>query len=252
MADTVTLALQGDPTLEGLSRALSGMVDLLAGLGAHVARGEQITWKIEDLFRSSAGCTARGESTNTDAVQRVAEAYVDVGYRLQRNEVIPYGRSVSDALERLIQVIDDVTTTEIRFETADDDVTIGRGPLPGDRVAVLDWPPTWGGVEGRVQTLSSRGSLRFVVFDALYDKPVSCYLQPDQQGLVRDVWDRFVLVRGMVKRESGTGRPTAVRQITEITPIAEYAQDALTRARGLWDLAGKRPEEVIRELRNVE
>lgn len=252
MADTVTLALQGDPTLEGLSQALSGMADLLAGLSAHVARGERITWKIEDLFRSSAVCTVRGESTNTDAVQRVAEAYVDAAYRRQRSEDIPYGRSVSEALERLIQVIDDVTTTEIRFETADDDVTIGRQSLPSERINVLDWPPTWGGVEGRVQTLSSRGSLRFVVFDALYDKPVSCYLQPDQQGLVRDVWDRFVLVRGMVKREFGTGRPTTIRQIAEIEPIAEYAPDTLTRARGIWDLAGRKPEEVIRELRNVE
>ena len=66
----------------------------------------------------------------------------------------------------------------LRFQTPEADYTIyGNGTIPNQPTTVA----ALGAVTGRVQTLSSRGGLRFNLYDALLDKLVACYLAPGRK-----------------------------------------------------------------------
>jgi hypothetical protein len=111
----------------------------------------------------------------------------------------------------------------------------------------------YGGIEGRVQTLSSRGSLRFTLYDLLHDRAVSCYLASGAEETMRDVWGKLALVEGWVKRDAQTGRPITVRQIRNVTLLAEYPPASYKDARGAVKRqpGQMRGEEIIRRLRDA-
>ena len=114
--------------------------------------------------------------------------------------------------------------------------------------------PYYGGVEGRVQTLTSRGSLRFTLYDLFYDRAVSCYLSEGREDLMRDAWGRYVLVEGMVYRDPVGGRPTSVRRVTGDTILTEPEPGrSYVDARGALrqDASGLSPEEAIRRVRDA-
>lgn len=252
MADSVTLALEGNPTLGDLTSALAGLNDLLAGLSRAVAPGVAITWSVAALDVSSAVSTFRGQSERPGAVADVTDAYLHVGRRMQRGEQLGYTQDIIDAAKKIVAVIEDLTTEGVRFETADDDVTI-TGPVGIAQAAALrPVASTFGAVQGRVQTLRSRGGLRFTLYDSVHNKAVSCYLEADKHDLMRDAWDQLALVRGLVKREPETGRPISIRRISEIELRPESQPDAWRRARGIWSLDGDKPEAVVRRLRDAQ
>jgi hypothetical protein len=104
-------------------------------------------------------------------------------------------------------------------------------------------------VRGRVQTLSSRGRLRFTLYDALYDKAVSCYLAEGQEDIMRDAWGHVALVEGWVTRDPATDRPLSIRGIERVTLLPEGDPHGYRRARGAV-LGRELPEAIIRRLRD--
>ena len=114
-------------------------------------------------------------------------------------------------------------------------------------------PVAYGGVTGRIQTLSSRGGLRFTLFDTLFDRAVSCYLAEGQEELMRDVWGRMAVVEGLVTRDRVTGRPQVIRGVRRVAIVREADPDAYLASRGVLreGTARRSPEEAIRELRSA-
>ncbi len=83
-----------------------------------------------------------------------------------------------------------------------------------------------GAVEGKLQTLTERGTLQFVVYDSLYDKGVNCFMG---DNIVQDAiaaFRRRVAVSGMVQYDK-EGRPVSIRvdairvfkDISDLPPI---------------------------------
>lgn len=91
---------------------------------------------------------------------------------------------------------------------------------------------SYGAVTGRIQTLTSRNSLRFVVYDHLHDRAVSCYLVEGGQDMMREMWDRVATVEGWVSRDPESGRPLTVRRVSNVKALSEAEPDAYKRARG--------------------
>ena len=138
----------------------------------------------------------------------------------------------------------------IRLETPYTDYTIyGSGTAPkkpdSPRSAV-------GVVTGTIQTLSSRAGLRFNLYDTIHDKSVSCYLNPGQEELMREVWGRRASVTGTVSREVGSGRPTAIRDILKVELLEDTAPGSYKLAKGAvpWKRGDVRPEEAVRRVRD--
>jgi hypothetical protein len=117
----------------------------------------------------------------------------------------------------------------------------------------METMPVYGAIEGRIQTLTNRGSLRFTLYDTHNDKAVSCYVAEGQEDLLRDVWGRRALVEGRIRRDSQTGRPLTIRDVRRIVPLPEPEPYRFYEARGILPLmpGEEMPEERIRRLRDA-
>ena len=206
-----------------------------------------VKWVVEDLQPGSAVITLRGVSESPDKVEKIVSDYGNIGKSLETNTQLHYNRRVQRAAERVQDVAE--TVEYVRFETPLVDYTVfGVGIVKEDRQSRVGI----GAVTGKVQTLSNRGSLRFNLYDTIHDKAVSCYLQPGQEDLMREVWGRRVRVSGQVSREAVTGLPKVIRQIQDIETLKEVEPGAYRLAKGAIPRqpGDALPEEVVRQLRD--
>jgi len=254
-SDLVTLVLEGDATLDDLASAFSSLQSLLGSLADARQPAGGVTWLLDGLDKSSAIATFRGLARDADLVESVTSDYLEVGRKVVGDRLQDLDPNVLSATNNLVGLLG-ARIPAIRFETADDDVTLTdiapHAPdlHPSPRLASL---AAHGAVLGRVQTLTNRGSLRFTLYDILHDKAVSCYLQDGQQDLMRDAWDQVALVKGWVKRDPRTGRPLSIRRVRAIERRPEGQRGGWRVAEGV--LAGTQPdrsEAVIRQLRDAQ
>lgn len=254
--DTVTLALDGEVSLDQFAEAVSRFHKLVEALSKEVG-ARDIAWRLDDLRYSSAVATARGVSLNgtrPDAIERVVRSFLEVGQSLAAGKPVPFHRPVQKEAQGLTAVLKNGNGLKaVRFETADEDAIV-REALEGVPVRVAPVRPqaSYGAVTGRVQTLTSRSALRFTLYDRLHDRAVSCYLAEGREAVMREMWDRIATVEGRVTRDPETGRPLAVRKITKVTPIEEVGPQDYQRARGALppEPEAEGPEAVIRRLRD--
>ena len=158
---------------------------------------------------------------------------------------------VKQAAEAIIALAEDMEY--IRFETSDNDFTVYGARHTSDALDSSFPTVSIGAITGRIQTLSNRSGLRFNLYDAVHDKAVACYLNTEQEGIVREAWGRRAIVSGTVSREASTGRPIAIRQIIDIEMIEDAPPGSYRHARGAvpWQPGYKKPEDIIRQLRDA-
>jgi len=140
--------------------------------------------------------------------------------------------------------------TAIRFETQEKDNFITSKSSIGKKSQSIKH--SMGTVKGIVQSLTMRNQLKFTIWDALFDKGVTCYLDKGQEEIMREVWGKKVIISGRIGRHPETGLPVVIRQISDIQVIPEIEPGSYRRARGVipWKEGIERPEDVIRRLRN--
>jgi hypothetical protein len=233
---TLTLALHGEVTLEAFADAIQHWRGVVDALTLEAAPGRDVRWVISDLIASSAIATVRAEG-EVEAAAPVEESYLELGRALAAGNVQMYPEPVRFDALRLTGLIDG-SVDFIRFETAQADAIITtnydrllEAAVPQIR-KIAQTPAALGGVRGRVQTLQSRGGLRFTLYDTLFDKAVSCYLHEGQEEIMRDVWGQAAVVEGVVTRDPMTGRPLTIRDVRNVSAVREVAPDAYLQARG--------------------
>ncbi len=245
--DLLTLALGGDVPLPIFATAIERFSQLVQALSAEISP-EAIEWIIDDLQAGSALATVKGESDDQDKVARVVSAYGSVGKALEAGRAIPYSDRIARAALSITGILNGKVTS-VRFETEEEDATIFSASI-----AVTHLKPmlAYGAVEGKVQTLSNRGTLRFIAYDRLFDRAVSCYLDRERQELMRNAWGHVAIIEGMITRDPLSGRPVLVRDITNVTIVDERKGD-YTAARGAVPFVTGMPlpEDAIRRLRDA-
>lgn len=249
-SNTLTFALDGDVSLDVFADEVRDLTALLAELSAGVERSASIDWVIVDLKAGSAELTMRGEAEAAEAVERTVQAYGILGRALERGEPIPLSAQVRKRAARMVRHINPRDKiTAIRFETPEETYIVTAQAQGRERPAAMQ---AYGTVTGKVQTLSSRRRLSFTLYDALFDRLVNCYLTEGQEDLIRDKWDRYAIVEGWISRDPLTGRPIAVRDITDIQTQPDYGHGEYRQARGIipWREGDETPEAVIRRLRD--
>jgi hypothetical protein len=258
VADTVTLALQGETvSLKEFADAITRFAKLVGELSKE-ARAPELGWEIDELDVGSAITTARAANLNgykPEQVEEVVRSYLEVGRALQEGQTIPFPDPVRREAEGIAGILKAKSNIEaIRFETAEDDAIIRERP-PKTAAAEPVVRGAYGAVTGRIQTLSSRSRLRFTLYDKLHDRPVSCYLNEGQEDQIRDAWDKYATVQGWVSRDHN-GRPTAIRRITVIRALGlteEGDPAGYMRTRGILGRKTDEPrsEELIRRMRDA-
>lgn len=229
-SQTLSLEIDGDIPLEVFTRGAQEWVALVNQLTKDINRKEKVAWYVDELSRSSMIVTARGEAESPDNVVRVVRGYENVARALHSRGLIPYSRQVrkhATALVDVLKLSDEVTA--IRFRTDNDVVEIYGEAGASAKSGLLH---SYGAIEGRIQTLSDRTSLSFTLYDALFDKAVTCYLRPDQDTGAAALWRQRAIVQGLISRDPATGRPVAIHDIDAILPLEEEEGNPLL-ARGI-------------------
>ena len=247
--DTLTLALHGDVLLDDFAKAITDFKALVNALATELGAVDDVAWYVHDLQVSSALATVRGESEAIEKVERVVSAYGDIGKALQEGRRPDYSEPVVQHAQAITRILNDHITS-IRFETADTDWLITSQPRIEAYVA---FDRAYGGIEGRIQTLTNRKGLRFTLFDVFHDRAVSCYLREGQEEQLRELWGKRAVVEGEITRDKDTGRPLAIRSIVNIRSLPKVEVGSYLSARGV---APRRPdapiaEKIIRQLRDA-
>jgi hypothetical protein len=249
-SDTLTLKLQGDVSLADFAKAIARFNALVNGLTETVAPDANIDWSVADLQTGSATATTLGIAKTDEPLLLVRRAYLSVGQALESDTPVAYGRSVREAAVGIRAILNG-RVTEAIFETADSEAVVRAAAA--QPTVIRPAIQNKGAVTGRIQTLLSRGGLRFTLYDLLHDKAVSCYLEEGKEDLLRDAWGRLAIVEGLVRRDPITGRPMAIRHVSTIHVPPDQAPDAYQAARGAVPLppGSQMPEDVIRRLRDA-
>lgn len=254
MDDTLTLALDGQVTLDDFARAISRFHGLVVALSRDAPGAETIVWEVSDLQVGSAiaGVTGRGPASGVELVVR---EYERLGEELERRGPLNFSSHVQAEARGLVELING-RIESIRMETARVDHVIGGGELSQAQVPeVPSFPRTaLGAIQGTIQTISSRGGLKFTLYDLMHKRAISCYLPPGSEDLMRDAWEKNAIVHGIVRRDPATGRPTSIREVSRVETVPEsgpgdwrLAEGAAPRRPGD-DLS---PEEAIRLIRDA-
>jgi hypothetical protein len=259
--NTLTIVLDGNITMGDFSEAMKRFRSFVAALSQEVGGNTPIEWRIDELQSGSAKVTIQGNSAHPDLVEAVVQAFARAGEALQRREPIPYSEIVRRRAYSLKKLVKG-SIHSIRLETPlsdalitnDDAVSSDIGTVPIHQVNGPKLTYAYGQVRGTIQTLTNRGGLRFTLYDSIFDAPISCYLNEDQEEILRGVWGRKVTVTGMVGREPYQKRAVVVRQIEEIEIIEDIAPASYRQARGIIprEEGAEKPEIIIRGIRDTE
>lgn len=248
--DTLTFALEGDVTLDDFSGALSEFNSLLKNLTKEVGGNAAIDWLVEELYAGSAVATFQGQYEDVKIVETVVDAYETVGDALASGREIPFSDPVRRSAWNITNILNGKITS-VRFETPTRDFVIS-----GKTVAGAIAPPmkySLGTVKGTIQTLSMRKKLSFTIWDALFDKPVNCYLKEGDEERMRNAWGKRAVVSGKIGRRADTGRPIVIREVKFIDVLGNVEPGNYRRAKGVlpWSPGDEKPEDVLRRMRNA-
>lgn len=251
---SVSLGLDGDVTIETVAKSAEALHRLLVALAGEVGPTVEIEWVPEDLRIGSLYSTywARPVGTTTTAeAGQVVENYCQLGEQLERHEELPNSKEVVDAVDRLLGQACS-SAEELVLGTPSGDAVIDlRAVQPKPR---SEPHKSVGSVTGRVQTLSGRTSLQFVLYREWTDEAIRCYARDDQVEALRAIWGRRARVGGMLTRVLRTRRIVSIRDITTIEPLPDEPGQRFEEARGAieWSPGHPSPEHFIRELRDGE
>ena len=250
--DTVLLGLEGPINLNELAMAARRFSDLMTAITQEVGGGGRVRWVVSELHGGSMQVAAKGEvrrPSNLYYVERAARTYIEVGKNLQSGNVLKFPEKVRKPAELLHEMIERRNHPG-RFENTEETAVI----LPFTRQATPEELITkaHGAIEGKIQTVSSRGNLHFTLYDVMNDRAISCYLDEGREEMLRDLWGKRVTVEGVLTRDAMTGRPLTIRQISKVSPL-EPRFGTYRNALGAspWYLSEIKPEVAIRKVRDA-
>ena len=173
--DRVTLDLQSEGSdevsLATFADAIARLSKLVEALSEEVAEGSEVRWMTTPFV------TAQGLG-DLLAVESAASAFLEVGRALEDGVEPQFSPAVRDEALGLAGVING-EVKQMCFRNAEAEAIVRAAPAPAEPVPV--GLPTaaghaYGGVQGRVQTLNSRGSLKITLYETLSDRAVTCHL----------------------------------------------------------------------------
>jgi hypothetical protein len=245
---SITLALEGEVVLSRFAEALTHFYKLIDSLTAEIAPNAEVRWVIEVLEAGSALTTVTGYADDVRPVLSVVHGAEQVALALEQNEVIPFGSGVRKHAA-LVKVVGNGVNA-LRLETAQvSSLIYSSDAPPGSPLR-----QTFGTVKGTVESLNSRRSLRFVLYDSVTDRAITCYVENGQEALLRDIWGKRVMVNGRLTRHPESGAVISVREVTAINVLETPQLFSYRRARGAfeWRPGDEPAATTIRRIRDAE
>jgi hypothetical protein len=213
--NSITLDFDGPLiTPDTFRRLVSAFVDLLSAVTDKAAgTGKKTVWNMT-VSTGSRLFIARAvaDRKTTATTQRVIRAIPDGLKKLEKGTaVIPayFDQRALRAARELASIPKQRKLTYVQFRTEGPTISLGQRSAD-TAIKLLRQHQALGSVEGKLQTISERGSLQFVVFDSLYDNGVNCFMSEELMEQAKDAFRKRVSVTGMVQYDQES-RPVSIR-----------------------------------------
>ena len=106
---------------------------------------------------------------------------------------------------------------------------------------------SFGAIEGAVEKLAQGHAAPFAVYPDEAPRGVPCFVTGEDAARLSGLWRKRVRVEGLLRRDSSTGLPLAIRDVTNI----EVLEPPAAEPQDLWGILppspGRTSEEIIRE-----
>ncbi len=229
----LTLALDGEVTLDDFSKAMHRFKEIIVGLENEVAPTAKIDWVIDDLKKKCAIARVRGVATRKEdraSVGRIRKAYVEVGRRAAQGEALANTDAVVQAVIGLRRLING-RIKSVRFE-GNKKVHVMKKSTVITPIRSRWDTDTFGGARGRVQSISDRQYLHFTLYDYNDDRPIACSYPSGDRDKLRKIWGKLVYVEGLITRDPDTDLVSSIREISSIEILKERRPHAWREALG--------------------
>jgi hypothetical protein len=249
---TLSLKLNGDVPLDLFAEAMGHFSALILSLTEDVLGPEKVDWEVARLEGGSALALIRGQHQEEEKIERVVHAYEQVGRALEWGYPIPYSEQVASHARGITAILNGQVTS-IAFATDDYTASIDKHRSEAEQEAAQpDRVYSLGALTGIVGAIAKRPFLKLTLYDTLFDRAVTCYLEKSQEETARNIWGQRVTVTGMISRDPDTGKPIDVRQVTHIEVEQHSPPGSYKRAQGIipWEEGSELSEEIIRRLRD--
>lgn len=247
MKNKLALTLLGEVPISEFASAMGHFASLIEALTCEVGNNAVIEWKITKLEAGSATTEITGISTNTDAIERIIKAYETLSISLQNNDIVPFSDHVVNEAKAITNLINE-KIHKVEFITDGFAASIDKS-IEFEETKYRDY--SFGTLTGKVETLSKRGKMRFVLYDSLFDRAVTCYLAIGQEELMLNAWDKYVRVAGQIYRDPIQGRPIDIKEINYIEILSDETINILSLS-GIvpWENDQEHSEDSIRRVRD--
>ena len=91
---------------------------------------------------------------------------------------------------------------------------------------------SFGSVEGTVEKLAQGRAAWFAVYPDEASRGVACYVRGEDAAKLSRLWRKRVRVVGLLRRDTSTGRPQSIRDVTNI----EVLKPPATEPEDLWGI----------------
>lgn len=194
---------------------------------------------ITELQAGSAIATVTAQTDFPDIAESVVRGYGEIGYQLARREPISRKPNIRTKALAIPELINE-RITGIRLYTPLADVLIESAEQGSERPHYV-----LGSVRGKVETISVHNGLRFTLYEVLFGRAVLYYASEEQRELVHAIWDKQVMVSGLIARNSKNGYPVSIKEITSIESLYSSQQGDFEKGRGLFQLDTEQASEAI-------
>ena len=262
----MTLRLDGEVTLDRLTAALQAWRELLHEIDREISPTDSGTWNVVELAAGSAIVATERTFEEAALVSRFDEEISRTATAMRSDSIGLLPSRYQASAQHLVEA--GGMDSGLGLVISDDDQIDFEIPpyrtFPSDyyeyaaigvqTAASPPWVESIGTVSGKLQWASTRKGREFSIQDDRYQRSVRCKFDSDQLQAVREKLDEQVIVRGLVRRDSETGRPLQVVDIVSVE-LAEAPATPHAWRRGVGALRSLDPsvpsEVLIRRLRDA-
>jgi len=225
--NAVTLDFDGNLiSPETFRRAVNAFVDLIREVSKEVSGSStKIQWNISVASGSRLVIARPVPDPATQRKSHEAVAAINSGVRrLEKGTTtnpIFFTENALRAARELasLQDKDSKTVMYVRIRTNGQAAELTQNAVKSTSALMGGQHQALSCIEGKLQTISERGSFQFVVFDDLFDRGVNCFIDEEMMKEALTHFGKRVAVLGMVQYDRD-GRPVSIK-VQTIKPFPE-------------------------------
>lgn len=209
-------------TTEQFLRGIRAFFGILDDVTKNICENEQhICWSVQVESGSNLVCIKPKPGSSTQLVQRITDT-VHEGIKTFENQCEEPEYFSLQAIKQLqdlgnLTSTDEKKRTSIRVWRKRDLVVITHKTAAHVAEFLKEGTKDHGSVEGRLQTISERGGFKFVIYEPVWDKSITCYVDDELFGEVLKSFGKRVEVFGIINyRRDGT--PTSIK-VERVVPF---------------------------------